>query len=192
MREQVEIRMGDLIFLPIEIDILSTSYFVDKQAIDAFHGRKYVLWSTKELTESDIDASDIKFISDQLPLKKITSAKHNTQNSIIPSHLDVHPEFTSTLDEYQHIANNEPAGYRVVLIGKHDALEVFDNQEWKKAVLPKVPFAYVLNCTKYKHRVRADPGRQSLYFRGFLDESKHKELIETNLKKYRDFAVFSQ
>jgi hypothetical protein len=188
MREQVDIVMGDLIFLPIEIDIISTSYFVDKQASDTFRG----LWSTKQLNESEIDASKIKSITDQLPFKKITLAKYNTQNSIIPPHIDVQPSWPSTLDEYQNIVNNEPAGYRVVLIGGHDSLEVFDNQKWKKAVLPKVPFAYVLNSTKYKHKVCSEPGRQTLYFRGFLDESKHKELIETNLKKYRDLAVFSQ
>lgn len=48
--------MNDLIFLPIEIDIISTSYFVDKQASNTFH----CLWSTKKLTESDIDESKHK------------------------------------------------------------------------------------------------------------------------------------
>lgn len=180
--------MKNLIFLPIEIDIASINFSIDKPSKPTFQG----LWQTKELSENEILDSEIKFITDQLPYERITLGKYNTQSSIVPPHIDVQPSWTTTLEEYEHIKNNEPAGYRVVLIGERDSLEVFDNLEWRKAVLPKVPFAYVLNSTQYKHKVREETGRQTLYFRGFLDETKHKKLINQNLEKYREYAIFAQ
>lgn len=180
--------MNDLIFLPIELDIISIRYHIDKVSTSTFQG----LWNTKELTVQEIKDSSIDHITDQLPYEKITLAKYNTQSSVVPPHVDVQPSWTRSIEEYTHIKNNEPAGYRVVLIGETDSLEVFDNKEWKKAVIPSIPFAYVLNSTQYQHRVNRGIGRQTLYFRGFLDKEKHRKLIEKNLKKYSEYAVFSQ
>lgn len=180
--------MKDLIFLPIEIDIASIRYSVDKPYSPTFQG----LWQTKELSDEEISESEISFITKQLPYEKITLAKYNIQTSIIPPHIDVQPSWVSTEQEYQHIRNHEPAGYRVVLTGKSDSLEVFDNREWRKAELPSVPFAYVLDSTKCQHRVKQESGRQTLYFRGFLDLEKHRKIIEKNLEKYRDYAIYSQ
>lgn len=180
--------MKQLLFLPIEIEISDTLFSVDKETRPTFGG----LWQTKELTEEEICSTGIDTITNQLPYEKITLAKYNTQVSSIPAHVDVQPSWTSTPEEYLHIKKNEPAGYRVVLIGKADSLEVFDGIEWKKAILPRVPFAYVLNSTDYKHRVTEENGRQTLYFRGFLDQVKHQQIIEENLEKYREYAVFSQ
>ena len=180
--------MNDLIFLPIEIDIISTTFSINRPTKSTFQG----LWETKELNEWELHKSEIGYIADQLPFKKITLVKYNTQSSIIPPHIDVQPKWTTTVEEYHHIKKNEPAGYRVVLIGQNDSLEVFDDRKWQKARLPRVPFAYVINSTRSMHKVSIEAGRQTLYFRGFLDENKHKELIKTNLKNYGDYAIFSQ
>jgi hypothetical protein len=180
--------MKDLLFLPIEIEISQMMFTVDKSAQPTFKG----LWQTKELNEEEIISSGINKITNQLPYEKITLAKYNTQSSVIPSHVDVQSNWTKTLEEYEHIKSNEPAGYRVVLIGNQNSLEVFDGVEWKTARLPQIPFAYVLNSTKCQHRVVNEPGRQSLYFRGFLNKEKHQTLIEKNLKKFKDFAICSQ
>jgi hypothetical protein len=180
--------MNDLIFLPIEIEIISTTFSVNRPTKLTFQG----LWETKELNEWELNKSEIKYIADQLPFKKITLVKYNTQSSIIPPHVDVQQEWTTAVEEFNHIKKNEPAGYRVVLIGQNDSLEVFDNREWRQARLPRVPFAYVINSTRCMHKVSIESGRQTLYFRGFLDENKHKELIKTNLNNYGDYAIFSQ
>ena len=79
-----------------------------------------------------------------------------------------------------------------MLIGQSDSLEVFDDRKWQKARLPRVPFAYVINSTRSMHKVSIEAGRQTLYFRGILDENKHSELLKTNLNNYRDYAIFSQ
>lgn len=178
--------MQNLLFLPIEIDIISVTFDINQEALPTFQG----LWQTKELTEDQRKSSGIDLITDQLPYEKITLAKYNTQPSSIPAHVDVQPSWTKTIEEYEHIKNNEPAGYRVVLIGDKNSLEIFDGETWKKARLPSVPFAYVLNSTEYKHRVLEDKNRKTLYFRGFLDRKKHLDIIEKNLKKYQEYAVY--
>ena len=89
-----------------------------------------------------------------------------------------------------NILKNEPAGYRIVLKGKKDVLEIFDGRDWKKVLLPEVPFAYVINSTKFKHRVVGDTGRKTLYIRGSLDENLHNQLIQRNLKEYYNYALF--
>jgi hypothetical protein len=178
--------MNDLIFLPIEIDIKNTSFSVNKKSYSTFEG----LWETKDLTDEEILSTDINTITDQLPYEKITFAKYNTQLNSIPAHVDVKPIWTKTVEEYQHIKKNEPAGYRVVLIGDKDSLEIFNGESWKKARLPSVPFAYVINSTNYKHRVLEDKNRQTLYFRGFLNRKKHLDIIEKNLQKYQEYTIY--
>lgn len=180
--------MNNLLFLPIEITITETSFIIEKECVPTFKG----LWQTKELTESDIATSGIGDITKQLPYKKITLAKYNVQPSSIPAHVDVQPAWTKTPEEYAHIKSNEPAGYRVLLIGNNDSLEVFDGVSWQTARLPQVPFAYVLDSTTCKHRVKNESGRQTLYFRGFLNEAEHANLIKKNLEKYKEYAIYAQ
>jgi hypothetical protein len=180
--------MNNLLFLPIEITITETSFIVGKECVATFNG----LWQTKELSAQDIETSGISNITNQLPYEKITLAKYNVQPSSIPAHVDVQPTWTKTQEEYNHIKSNEPAGYRVVLVGSNDSLEVFDGVNWQTAKLPKVPFAYVLNSTEYKHRIKNESGRQTLYFRGFLNETEHAALINKNLEKYKEYAIYAQ
>ena len=180
--------MKNLIFLPIELEIEQTVFDFDIHSLPTFDG----LWETKFLTNDDLDRPEIKSLCDQLPFEKITLIKYNRQSQDIPPHVDVQPFYVKEKKEYRHILSNEPAGYRIVLSGTADKLEVFDGQSWKTAFLPKVPFAYVLNSTTTKHRVISETGRMSMYFRGFLDRDKHQKIIEQNLQKYSDYAIYSQ
>jgi hypothetical protein len=175
--------MKDLIFLPIEITINKTIFNFDTPSHKTFGG----LWDTRLVDESD---PEMQHIIKQLPYLKLTWFKYNTQAMDVPPHIDVPYNFVKDRKEYQHIRKNEPAGYRVVLEGSTDKLEVFDGRQWRVAKLPSCPFAYVLNSTISLHRVVGEIGRKTLYFRGFLDEIKHREMILKNLNKYRDFAIF--
>jgi hypothetical protein len=180
--------MNNLIFLPIEISIDQTVFDFNTHSLPTFNG----LWETKFLNDNDFFRPEIKNLCDQLPFEKITLIKYNRQSKDIPPHIDVQPFYVRGKDEYEHIKKNEPAGYRIVLSGSTDKLEVFDGKSWKIAALPTVPFAYVLNSTITKHRVIGEIGRMSVYFRGFLDENKHQEIIEKNLEKYDEYAIYDQ
>lgn len=180
--------MKDIIFLPIEIEVDQTEFDLKSKSMKTFEG----LWETRFISGPDLLKPEIKKICDQLPFEKITLVKYNRQATDIPPHVDVQPSYIREKDEYEHICENEPAGYRLVLIGSPDKLEVFDGKEWVTAKLPKTPFAYVLNSTVTQHRVIGETGRMSMYFRGFLNTEKHQQLIEKNLEKYREYAIFSQ
>lgn len=175
--------MKDLIFLPIEITIDKTTFDIEGPSHKTFGG----LWDTKLVDESD---PEIVNIVEQLPYSKITWFKYNIQAKDVPPHVDVQYNFTRDRNEYQHIKENEPAGYRVVLSGSTDKLEIFDGKKWHIARLPACPFAYVINSTISLHRVIGEIGRRTLYFRGFLDEEKHQKIISKNLEKYQEYAIF--
>jgi hypothetical protein len=177
--------MKDLIFLPIEIKIDKTTFDINSP----LHSTNLGLWRTRLVKSDD---PEIKELTDQLPYSHITLIKYNTQAVDIPSHVDIRPSYIKDTIEYQHIKENEPSGYRVVLVGSTDRLEVFDGKEWRVARLPSSPFAYVLNSTDTKHRVIGETGRQTLYFRGFLDIEKHQQLIKKNLEKYSEYAIYRQ
>ena len=93
-------------------------------------------------------------------------------------------------EELNNIQENEPCGYRLVLKGSTDALEVFDGEKWICPILPSVPCCYLIDSTRLKHRVKNDPGRELLYFRGLVDKTKHLKLIEKSMKKYGDLAIY--
>jgi hypothetical protein len=177
-----------LIFLPIEIEISQTEFIIDRESRPTFGG----MWNTKVLTEDDFDQLEIKKIVEQLPFEKITLGKYNIQMSDIVPHVDVQYSYVRDCVEFDHISENEPAGYRVLLEGKTDALEVFDGKQWRIAKLPSAPFVYLLNSTETKHRVLENSGRRSMYFRGFLDKKKHQETIKKNLEKFSDYAIYNQ
>lgn len=173
----------NLIFLPIEIEIDKTVLNILGPTYKSFQG----LWNTQLIESTN---PEIKSIIDQLAFRSISLIKYNTQAVDIPPHVDVQPEYVNNQKEYQHIKENEPAGYRIVLSGSTDKLEVFDGKDWKIAYLPSCPFAYIINSTVVKHKVIGETGRRTLYFRGFLDVEKHQSLIQKNLEKYRDYALF--
>lgn len=178
----------NLIFLPIDIDLKNINNFNTKsQSIETFEG----LWKTSFIGDEVYDNPVLKYISEQLPFRKITMGKYNTQNNCIPSHIDVQKSYVNDDDEYYHIKSMEPAGYRIVISGSSDALEVHDGKKWVTAYLPKTPFAYVLNSTTTYHRVKEEIGRTTMYFRGILDEEKHNKMLERNLIKFKNYAIFS-
>lgn len=180
--------MKNLIFLPIDLNIGGDFFDVDQPMISTFGG----LWNTKVLGQEQYDHPFIRSITSQLPFKEITLIKLNVQARDVPPHVDVKLGYVKNLKEFSHIKENEPAGYRIILKGKNDALEVFDGKHWQNCEVPKTPFAYVLNSTNTLHRVTDQSDRLTLYFRGYLDIDKHQQLIESNLSKYREYAIFAQ
>jgi len=177
--------MKKLIFLPIDLEIINTSYSIESQIEKTFGG----LWNTKFVSP---DEPQLANIIKQLPYQKISLIKYNSQATDIPPHVDVQPNYVKMLNEYDHIISNEPAGYRILLLGSIDKLEVFDGNEWITTRLPTCPFAYVINSTETKHRIIGETGRKTLYFRGFLDSKKHRELIEKNLQRFNEYAIYTQ
>jgi hypothetical protein len=178
---------GKLLFLPIDIDIDISKLFDHKESLITFKG----LWSTMIFREEHFANASIINLLNQLPFSKITQAKYNVQKIDVIPHIDVKQEYLNDNPQYKNICESEPSGYRIVLSGKPDSMEIFLDDQWKKVYLPSVPGAYLINSTELYHRILNDTGRRSLYFRGFIDKIKHEELIEKSLIKFSDYAVYS-
>ena len=113
---------------------------------------------------------------------------YKRQECPVDEHVDVQVEMNVKQNELAHIQAHEPAGYRLVITGSDDVLEVYTGQEWQRAWTPQ-PSCYVINSTQAVHRVRADPGRSLIYIRGILDTEAHNRLIAKSLEKYGDWAI---
>jgi len=127
----------------------------------------------------------------QLPYDNLLVVRHKFQNAPVGIHVDVnHYMKTISPEELASIQDSEPCGYRVVINGKPDALEIFDGANWIAPVLPTMPCCYLINSTRLQHRVKDDPGREILYFRGIVNKERNQQLIKRSLEKYKDHAVY--
>jgi hypothetical protein len=176
-----------ILFLPIDIDLSNFDFnqFDNVTKLKAFNP----YWDSSVITEDTIIKNNFNSILEQLPFVKVTTLTHKIQKVAVGQHVDVYPEMTFEEGELEHIIANEPSGYRFVVKGANDSLEVFNGKEWITAYLPTVPCCYILNTTTGKHKVKEDTDRRIIYIRGFLDELKHKALIEKSYIKYKDYAI---
>ncbi len=178
-----------LLFLPIDLKIPVLNFKQNNISSRLTAYNPY--WNSATISQEDIEQNNLTEILDQLPFSKITTITHKFQEREVHSHIDVYPSMTFEEGEYRHILDNEPAGYRILLQGQADRLEIFNGIEWITANIPMIPGCYLLNSTIAKHRVKEDANRELIYIRGFLDKDKHLKLIERSYSKYKDYAIQS-
>jgi hypothetical protein len=180
-----------LLFLPIDIQVDKINFTrtpdLKKVPAQIFQPP---WWDSAILDKSSL--AQFNHIIKQLPYDKISIVMHKFQNAPVGSHLDVYPSMKIGAEELSNINENEPCGYRLVLNGKDDVLEIFDGVDWLTPKLPTVPCCYLIDSTRLRHRVKDDPGREVLYFRGIINKDRNQELIEKSLKVYKDHAVYSK
>jgi hypothetical protein len=176
-----------LLFLPIDIDLTNFKFTQLDESIEikAFNP----FWHSSLITEDAKVKNGFGHILNQLPLTEITVLTYKKQKNIVNPHIDVFQPMSFKENELEHIRLNEPAGYRIVIKGATDSIEIFNGVDWVTAHIPTVPCCYLLNSTMAKHRIKEDIDRTTIYMRGFLDEKKHQELIKKSFEKYGSYAV---
>lgn len=181
-----------LLFLPIDIEIPNIT--LDRDGLykvpTQFHQPKW--WDTVIVNSDKERMKVFQPIVDQLPYVEPPMIMHKFQNVPVGPHFDVYKAMRIPPEEYQNIQDNEPCGYRMVLSGNFDKLQILANGEWVTPKLPSMPVCYLINSTALKHRVLDDPGREVVYFRGIIDPDKHKKLLERSFSKYGEFAYWSE
>lgn len=177
-----------ILFLPIDINLLDVNFVQFDNSIK-LTSTYNPFWDSTVISENTIAKNNFDRILQQLPFKKITVLTYKIQQRLVGPHVDVYPDMLFEDGELEHIKQHEPAGYRIVLLGESDSVEVFNGQQWVTAITPSVPCCYLLNSTIAKHRVKSDPGRTIVYVRGILDTDKHNRLIEKSYRKYKDYAI---
>ena len=176
-----------LLFLPIDIDLTDFKF---QQAADSQQLSSWFVayWKTSLISRETRANTQLNCVLEQLPFKEITMLSYKLQEGTVDEHVDVHTEMNITPGELAHIRAHEPAGYRLVVTGSADVLEVYNGKEWLTAHTP-APCCYLLNSTVGRHRVRADANRSLIYIRGILDTEAHAILIEKSLKKYGKWSI---
>jgi len=180
---------SNLVFMPVDIDIpnieLDRSNL--KQVPVQWHQPK---WWDSVIVNSDPEKMKLfQAILDQLPYDGNPMIIHKFQNVPVEPHFDVYKAMNMS-QEYENIQQNEPCGYRIVLSGEVDKLQILHKGEWITPILPSMPVCYLINSTSLKHKVLDDPGREVLYFRGMINPQKHKKLLERSFAKYGDLAYW--
>lgn len=181
--------MKDLIFLPIDIDLSSIKSLDAVEGLPTEEFNHY--WNATNMNSDTIWEMGFDKIIKQLPFNRIRNLQYKTQRKEVIPHLDVHTTMLFEPGELDHIKETEPAGYRFVLNGQVDSLEVFNGQEWITATVPTVPCCYLINSTRALHRVKEDKDRKTVYIRGYLDPDKHAALIARSWNKYNEYAIKS-
>ena len=175
-----------ILFLPIDIEIPSLDISKITSSV-VKEGKYQPFWKTIDIT--DLNLTELKLVLDQLPFKRITNIYFKEQTKFASPHYDVYPDMHFEENEYENILSNEPAGYRLVLIGERDKLYVKSQGIFKPAVVPNIPGCYLLNSTESLHMVHFDEGRKIIYIRGFVDSVRHQLLIKKSLSRYKDLAI---
>jgi len=177
-----------LLFLPIDIDVNGIESFKQldtSNKITSFNN----WWESTAINE--LTAQQVSSIINQLPFTEVTGLTHKIQTEAVPSHIDVNSSMPFIEGEAENILANEPVGYRFVLHGSTDSIEIFNGVEWVTAHVPTVPCCYVLNSTTGRHRIKYDLNREIIYARGLVDPNAHASLLQRSLLKYKDYAIYN-
>ena len=174
----------NLLFLPIDINLSELEFSQKDRSIELREYNPY--WSSTPVDDESILKNNFDKILNQLPFDQITTLTHKIQQKAVESHIDVYPSMTFKEKELLHIKENEPCGYRFVLKGLAESLEIFNGQEW---VTAGIPCCYLLNSTSGYHRVKEDLNRETIYVRGFINSEKHRKLINSSYEKYKEYAI---
>ena len=182
--------LNEILFCPLDIEIENIEF-------DSFIGTPVVskynpYWNSTFIFKETIKKNNFDKVIEQLPFDKIRHLQYKIQQQTVDSHVDVYPEMKFAPGEYKHILDTEPAGYRFVVKGEIDSLEIFNGKEYVVAALPKVPCGYILNSTSAIHRVKEDESRTTIYIRGWLNKERHLELLKRSYEKFSSYVVLKK
>lgn len=186
-------------YLPVDIPILENLDFsgIDcedlskKLHVKDWFDPIYVLTEENQIKEN-FAKKNRHFIEwlKYLPLKKWSYASVQFQKKSIKEHLDMRIP-NDNLEFYRNLHRNEPCGYRIVLNGtKEDIMYLVD--DYGKKIYTKLPDTtntYLINYTQGIHGTEDDVGRSVLLPAFFIDDKKHKQLVEKSIKKYGDYII---
>tara|TARA_Y200000002_G_C22560951_1_gene612438 strand:+ start:97 stop:684 length:588 start_codon:yes stop_codon:yes gene_type:complete len=139
----------------------------------------------------------------QLPFKEICTIKINVQTKEVTPHIDfvvdtgdltadqrnyAHIAGKESLELYKNNVKNEPCGYRIVVKGKNDVLQLHQHKQLT-CYKPYDTDCYVINHTGAVHSVTNDIGRITIYISGFIDREKHLKLLKRSMNKYSEYVI---
>lgn len=188
-----------LLWLPIDIPKFPIQNF-DIDAVVDWSSWKFIKLTTEENNPYHVSdfKSEIKEKFPELiqwfsyfPYVNIRNIKFNIQQRPVKLHID----FTKPdVDNHLFVNNsqNEPCGYRILIKGKRsNTMYVINNNEKIYTTLPDSTDVYVLRHSDGLHGVDDDNNRTTIFTHFEINPVKHSALLEKSLKKYHEYAIFS-
>ena len=182
--------LDKILFCPLDIELDDIEFSIVEGTPVVSKYNPY--WNSTFISKETIKKNNFDKVIEQLPFDKISHLQYKIQQQTVDSHVDVYPGYKFAPGEYKHILDTEPSGYRFIVKGAVDSLEVFDGTMWITTRVPKIPCAYILNSTSAIHRVKEDESRTTIYIRGWLNKERHLELLKRSYEKFSSYAVLKK
>lgn len=184
----------------------SEQYITHRDRTIPFHDPMPIKQVHKELVD---------YVLKHFPFKGIVLFKLVRANTDVKPHVDDnYVDFLGPSKDYNlitqefrdHQLNTEPCGYRMVIAGDRGSLYLTDGApsvidgklvygeitKREDTYVPEDTDCFALKTYGSMHGVKKtaeDDNRLLLFVVGWLDEQRHKELVERSYAKYKDYAV---
>lgn len=132
---------------------------------------------------------EIPFMLDQLPFKELSIVTMLVQKQDVPHHTD-NQAYDVIIDPSEISIDVEPRRYNILLT-KHHYKSFFvskdkDSEKMYPSISQERPCHAICEQYHWHGADYAGPDKIMLCVFGILDREKHKQMIETNLNKYKD------
>lgn len=175
--------MKQLLFLPVDLDTSLLNNLIQKNTKHLPNWNPY--WNVSEVEITN----ELKMFCQQLPITRISKVYCKTQEKLVDIHKDTNKDLCDPI-LYENLYENEPAGFHIILKGKRNALSICNGLEFVRTYMPETTNSYIMGITETLHKVDNDPGRLTIFIRGFIDAEKHKIFVSKNLEKYSNYAIY--
>lgn len=165
-------------------------------------------WNERYILDGDVPfnpalpddlRTDLKFMLDSLPYKKYTFAQILSQKITVAPHqdglYDPHGDVRREVYKGSTGFNDEPepAGLKVMLSHKDARCFYLSASAGSKREFIKIPEdtnCFAINERTYFHGAKHLGERKYILSTfGIIDPTRHKEMIERSLKKYKDYVI---
>jgi hypothetical protein len=201
-----EIDFLDIAFLPIDLPVIPNK---EKIILNFQKEFKYGWWDAIRLFEptKDFEPTDKwsteaiekfselrQWMIDYLPFTDYIHSKIMKSKDLVLPHVD-YQDPTRRPDVYQHLNENEPASYRLLISGRRKnsvylAKSVDSPVENRiYPILPEDTDVYAMPYTDQVHGVDFESDRIIVITNGYIDIQKHQELLSKSLEKYKDYLI---
>jgi hypothetical protein len=203
--EQLNLKNNQLHWIPVDLPNVDFKQELIKDFIPNFVGNTSGEFQSQRLTLetknyktttwlSDLTESQKKlkeYIEKFLPFDEIINIRINNPIKIGGMHYDL-VDKNCNKDLLDHHLRLEPTGYRLILTGgKQGDLVVKINNLPVQVTVPDTTDWYLIGHAITPHRLKKfDENRLIVFCHGWINEKKHKEIMDRSIEKYSQYAIY--
>ena len=200
------IDLSDIAYLPVDLPQIPNKAGI----VQAFQREFSFGWwdavrlfePTKDFEPTDkwSDAANTRYpdlkqwMSDHLPYSAHIHAKLMKTRDLVLPHVD-YLDPNRQPDVYRHLVQNEPASYRLIISGNRTGslylCKSVDSAVSDRVypILPDDTDVYAMPYTNQVHGVDFENDRVMVITNGYIDVSRHQDLLKRSMEKYGDYLI---